>query len=84
MARKSCRRDSHWRDYVSFFEYFHGDNGAGLEASRRTAWTGVIARAMHLCATTAEQVLEPGKLTSVIEVQEEKRGARPAGVMRGQ
>ena len=45
-----------------FFEYFHGDNGAGLGASHQTGWTGVIARTMHLFATTTpEAMLEGGK-----------------------
>ena len=35
--------DPHWRDYLLFYEYFHGDNGAGLGASHQTGWTGVIA-----------------------------------------
>ena len=44
--------DPHWRDLVLFYEYFHGDDGSGLGASHQTGWTGVIARAMHLFATT--------------------------------
>jgi hypothetical protein len=44
------QEDPHWRDYVSFHEYFHGDNGAGLGASHQTGWTGVIARIMQLFA----------------------------------
>jgi hypothetical protein len=45
-----------------FYEYFHGDNGAGLGASHQTGWTGCIARIMHFFATTsAERVLELGK-----------------------
>ena len=36
--------DPHWRDCLLFYEYFHGDNGAGLGASHQTGWTGVIAR----------------------------------------
>jgi hypothetical protein len=36
--------DPHWRDYVPFYEYFHGDNGAGLGASHQTGWTGLIAK----------------------------------------
>ena len=35
--------DPHWRDLVLFYEYFHGDNGAGLGASHQTGWTGCIA-----------------------------------------
>jgi hypothetical protein len=57
-ARK-FQEDPHWRDHILFYEYFHGDNGAGLGASHQTGWTGIIARAMHLFATTtAEQMLE--------------------------
>jgi len=37
-------RDPHWRDLVSFHEYFHGDSGAGLGASHQTGWTGLIAK----------------------------------------
>lgn len=63
------QEDPHWRDLVLFYEYFHGDNGAGLGASHQTGWTGVIARAMHLFATTtAQQALELGKTAAVIEV----------------
>jgi hypothetical protein len=36
--------DPHWRDYLPFYEYFHGDNGAGVGASHQTGWTGVIAK----------------------------------------
>jgi hypothetical protein len=54
--------DPHWRDYILYYEYFHGDNGAGLGASHQTGWTGVIARSMHLFATlTTGEVLSNGK-----------------------
>jgi hypothetical protein len=36
--------DPHWRDYVLFHEYFHGDNGAGLGASHQTGWTALVAK----------------------------------------
>jgi hypothetical protein len=56
------QEDPHWRDYVLFYEYFHGDNGAGLGASHQTGWTGVIARIMHLFATlTPDTLLRAGK-----------------------
>ena len=42
--------DPHWRDYVLFYEYFHGDNGAGLGASHQTGWTALIARLIDLFA----------------------------------
>ncbi len=39
--------DPHWRDLVQFYEYFHGDNGAGLGASHQTGWTGLIAKLLQ-------------------------------------
>src|SRR6516162_4479040 len=61
--------DPYWRDCISFFEYFHGDHGAGLGASHQTGWTGIIARTMHLFATTtAEQVLDLGLMAAVVDV----------------
>jgi hypothetical protein len=54
--------DPHWRDCLQFYEYFHGDNGAGLGASHQTGWTGIIARIMHLFATlTPQRILAAGK-----------------------
>ena len=38
------QNDPHWRDHLLFFEYFHGDNGAGLGASHQTGWTGLLAK----------------------------------------
>jgi hypothetical protein len=48
-ARK-FQEDPHWRDHILFYEYFHGDNGAGLGASHQTGWTGIIARSLDLFA----------------------------------
>jgi hypothetical protein len=60
--------DPHWRDHILFYEYFHGDNGAGLGASHQTGWTGIIARLMHLFASTsAADVLDKGKNAPVSE-----------------
>jgi hypothetical protein len=36
--------DPHWRDLILFYEYFHGDNGAGIGASHQTGWTGLVAK----------------------------------------
>ena len=38
------QRDPLWRDLILFYEYFHGDNGAGLGASHQTGWTGLVAK----------------------------------------
>jgi hypothetical protein len=67
-ATRKFQEDPHWQDLILFYEYFHGDNGAGLGASHQTGWTGVIARAMHLFATsTCEQFLELGKIAATVE-----------------
>jgi hypothetical protein len=54
--------DPHWRDYVSFYEYFHGDNGAGLGASHQTGWTGCVAKLIEVFGILdAKKFLEGGK-----------------------
>jgi len=54
--------DPHWRDHILFYEYFHGDNGAGLGASHQTGWTGVVAKLIQLFGMLdATKVLEAGK-----------------------
>ncbi len=64
------QEDPHWRDLIQFYEYFHGDNGAGLGASHQTGWTGIVARMMHLFATTtAEQALQLGVNAAATEVE---------------
>lgn len=56
------QNDPHWRDLILFYEYFHGDNGAGLGASHQTGWTGVVARILNLFSTmSAETILESGR-----------------------
>jgi hypothetical protein len=54
--------DPHWRDHILFYEYFHGDNGAGLGASHQTGWTGLVAKLIQLYALLdPERVLDVGK-----------------------
>lgn len=50
---KKFQEDPHWKDYILFYEYFHGDNGAGLGASHQTGWTGVVARLLDLFARSS-------------------------------
>jgi hypothetical protein len=47
-AAAKFQDDPHWRDHVLFYEYFHGDVGAGIGASHQTGWTGVIGRLLQL------------------------------------
>jgi hypothetical protein len=55
--------DPYWKDYILFFEYFHGDNGAGLGASHQTGWTGLVAKMIELFGRLdGAQLLADGKV----------------------
>ena len=57
--------DPQWKDHILFYEYFHGDNGAGLGASHQTGWTGIVAKLIELFGHLDErQYLESGKLAA--------------------
>jgi len=68
--------DPHWRDHLLFFEYFHGDNGAGIGASHQTGWTGLIAQI----------IITNGALTKEMASQHDVEGAamRAVGTAREQ
>jgi len=56
------QEDPHWRDLLLFYEYFHGDNGAGLGAGHQTGWTGLAAPgAAMFHAISAEDWLLHGR-----------------------
>jgi mannosylglycerate hydrolase MGH1-like protein len=72
------QEDPHWRDLLLFYEYFHGDSGVGVGASHQTGWTGVVARVIHLFATTTpEQALELGKAAAAVEGRKAARTRKP-------
>ncbi len=53
--------DPHWRDYLLFYEFFHGDNGAGIGANHQTGWTGLVAKLIQMYASvTPEQIRDEG------------------------
>jgi hypothetical protein len=59
---EKLQRDPQWRDYILFYEYFHGDNGAGIGASHQTGWTGCIAPLIELFGRLdAKEFLMAGK-----------------------
>ena len=62
--------DPHWRDHLLFYEYFHGDSGAGLGASHQTGWTGLVAKLIQLFG-----LLDPKKMLEV---------GREAAFLRGE
>jgi hypothetical protein len=61
--------DPHWRDLILFYEYFHGDNGAGLGASHQTGWTGLAAWLLMSRATlNPRDVLDKGFDAVALEI----------------
>jgi hypothetical protein len=74
---KKFQDDPYWRDYILFYEYFHGDNGAGLGASHQTGWTGLVARMLDLSARLdAKRMLEVSKQDLIAEVTREQVAGR--------
>jgi hypothetical protein len=60
-ATEQFQSDPHWRDHLLFYEYFHGDNGAGIGASHQTGWSGIVAELIRLMGTAevAQPVTHP-------------------------
>ena len=75
--------DPHWNDYLLFYEYFHGDNGAGLGASHQTGWTGMVATLIDLFSRLdAERFLATGIAKNVLGKAEEERHADMAALSK--
>jgi hypothetical protein len=65
--------DPYWRDHILFYEYFHGDNSAGLGASHQTGWTGLVAKLIQLYGTLdAKRLLESGKQAAFVHAPQTK------------
>jgi hypothetical protein len=65
--------DPQWRDHILFYEYFHGDNGAGLGASHQTGWTGIVAKLIQLFGLLdAQKSLASGKTAAFIRGKSER------------
>ncbi len=62
------QNDPHWREHILFYEYFHGDNGAGLGASHQTGWTGLVAVMYRLFGNiTPESYLDYSSVVKLIK-----------------
>jgi hypothetical protein len=57
-ATEKFQTDPHWRDLILFYEYFHGDNGAGIGASHQTGWTGCIAHLIQLSGILTPELVQ--------------------------
>jgi hypothetical protein len=65
-SQQTFQNDPHWQDHLLFYEYFHGDNGAGIGASHQTGWSGLVANLLcFFAASTQEDLLARGATGSV-------------------
>jgi hypothetical protein len=69
-ASEKFQNDPYWKDFVLFYEYFHGDNGAGIGASHQTGWTGLVGKLIEIFGRLcAETVLDGGRLGVFEEIE---------------
>ena len=76
-ATETFQQDPHWRDYILFYEYFHGDNGAGIGASHQTGWTGLVSGLMCMRGTPEEFLND--ELSLFERMSESQRAATAVG-----
>jgi hypothetical protein len=76
------QEDPHWRDLILFFEFFHGDNGAGLGASHQTGWTGLIAALLDIFGRVEAKDLEIELEQVTTRLVEEQVGGEKTGGRR--
>ena len=66
-ATEKFQTDAHWKDYLLFHEYFHGDNGAGVGASHQTGWTGLVGKLIELYGyLNPKEMLEAGRAAAFV------------------
>jgi hypothetical protein len=65
-------KDPHFRDYILFHEYFHGDTGRGVGASHQTGWTGLVAKLLQ-ARKVPEKTSEAGSVESVSQSRAQNR-----------
>jgi len=76
-ATEKFQTDPHWKDYLLFYEYFHGDNGAGLGASHQTGWTGLVGKILDLQGRLdAKQFLKVGRKPKGLEPAQQPEEVR--------
>jgi hypothetical protein len=75
------QNDPHWRDLILYYEYFHGDNGAGIGASHQTGWTGLVALLLDLFGRIdAKTLLESEQTRLKARIVKEQVGGEPVTV----
>ncbi len=68
------QNDPHWRDCILFYEYFHGDNGAGIGASHQTGWSGLVARFVRMSSTLTKEAVLAGETAKTLTYRSDEEG----------
>lgn len=72
-ATEKFQTDPHWQDLILFYEYFHGDNGAGIGASHQTGWTACIAQIIQYSSILTDEAMEDLLSSPDIELEVMKK-----------
>ncbi|RIW12592.1 glucosidase [Algoriphagus lacus] len=70
-GNEKFQNDPHWKDHLLFYEYFHGDNGAGLGASHQTGWTGAVAKLIQIYGLIDPQTFLQGGVKTAFQKGED-------------
>jgi hypothetical protein len=69
------QKDPNWRDLILFYEYFHGDNGAGIGASHQTGWTGCVSSLIQILGSMKAENILGGQVSAKLYRREDAREA---------
>ena len=75
------QNDPHWRDYLLFYEYFHGDDGSGLGASHQTGWTGTLASLLTIFGSLDREELLKSGMQEVVATLADSPDDTPEQIM---
>jgi hypothetical protein len=75
-ATSKFQDDPQWRDYILYYEYFHGDNGAGIGASHQTGWSGLASALLCLSEISPQEFLQDQNF--VFQRMSQTQGQAPA------
>jgi hypothetical protein len=71
--------DPSWNDHLLFYEYFHGDNGAGVGANHQTGWTGLVARMIQLMRYVRPEDLQHASMSDNLVYREKSASSVDRG-----
>jgi hypothetical protein len=80
---ETFQKDPNWRDLILFYEYFHGDNGAGIGASHQTGWTGCVSALIQFLGAMKPENILAGQVSAKLYRRSDSAGAAPTTTTAG-